>query len=98
MEGQQTYRVCAGVQLIQEALVPRVNAILQDLLDNIQESSFAATSLRKLQVEQLYEFRRLVGLDQCGSGASAFAMACIFHSRFFICPSNKRNDELLDRI
>lgn len=97
-KGGQTYGVGAGVQLIQEALVPRVNAVLQDLLDNIQEGSFAASSLRKLQVEQLHEFRGLVRLDQCGSGASALAMARMFHGRFVICPANKRDDQLLDGI
>jgi hypothetical protein len=80
-------------------LVPRVNTILQDLLDYVKKSSFATASLRKLEIKKLYKFRWFVMLDQGCPGASVWsgeAVTCVLYSSFLIRSSNEWNDEPLN--
>jgi hypothetical protein len=43
----QAYGSCGGVEFVEEALVPGVDAVLEDFLHGLEQAIFAATFIRK---------------------------------------------------
>jgi hypothetical protein len=63
-------------------LIPRVDTVLQYLIDEIHEAVFAQVGIADLQLffENGFEFLRRMVLDKRGSWAATFdfqAMACV---------------------
>ena len=69
------YGIVAGVQLIEEPLVPSIDAILQNLADALQKAVLAMALIREAELQFGDEVGRLVGVYEdipgAGSGAGA---------------------------
>ena len=89
-----------GVELVKEALVPGVDAVLQDLLHCLQQAIFAGALFWQREVQQGGQFVWRVVLNEHASRAFAFllqAVAFWLHSGIVVCSANEGDDEILHR-
>lgn len=60
-----TNRCVSGVQLVEETLVPGVDAVLQDLLNHIEQTIFTqALSIRQRELQPRDEVLWLLSVDK----------------------------------
>lgn len=59
-----TNRRVAGVQLVEEALVPCIHAVLQHAFNHLEKTLLANTIFRKVESQLGYEFFRLLRVDE----------------------------------
>ncbi|CRK12882.1 hypothetical protein BN1723_009839 [Verticillium longisporum] len=100
--GNDTDRRVGGVQLVQESLIPRVDAVLKDLLDEGHEAVLAETfAVWQGQLQPRDEFLRLERVDEDIGGQTIRIdryLAVFFERRSIVGSSDVRDDQVPDGI
>jgi len=89
----------ARIQLIQEALVPRIHTVLQYLGHNLQQTLLSRALFAELELLVQQGFQLLGGmmLDECRARPTT-ALGEVFGGSSLVSSGNEGNDQVLDGI
>ena len=93
----QAYRSGGGIELVEETLVPGVDAILEDFLYSLEETIFATTLVWERNVEERNELLRRMVLDEDAARTLALLLKTVtfwLDCGIIVCSPNEGDDQI----